>query len=185
MSNLAVRYDDGYNFSFTTPASGTSYSFDSGYDDGLQAVWNAGGKPSNCLMGAFHNFLNGTALGLNREQVLLSLEEIFKECSKENWDGYDAKPISFGAYVEAEKLINCLPMTLPMPEIVPEPTGEIALEWYKDKQFVFVISVSGNNVITYAGLFGKGNETHGTEGFFVDTLPMVIIRNIQRLYKVA
>lgn len=166
VSNLAVIRDE-FIPSFTTPASGCGISSESGVYETMMMDFPE------------------SAITWSREQTLLrSLREVFKECSKENWNGYDAKPISVDACAEAKKLIECLPMTLPMPEIVPEPTGEIALEWYKDKQSVFVISVSGNNVITYAGLFGKGNETHGTE-FFVDALPMVIISSIQRLYRVA
>lgn len=108
------------------------------------------------------------------------LYEIYRECSEANWDGYDAIPMSKNTYFEAIKLIELLPSYLPEPEIMPEPTGEIAFEWYKGKQFVFVISVGGKNIITYAGLFGKSSKTHGTE-YFADNLPLVIIENIKRL----
>lgn len=33
--------------------SGTATSSSEMFNDGLQSVWNSGGKPSNCLMGAF------------------------------------------------------------------------------------------------------------------------------------
>jgi hypothetical protein len=119
----------------------------------------------------------------SRSQLDLSLtvlKEVFKDCSEPNWDGSNAISISYGAYCEAEKLLTLLPLSLSMPEIVPEPTGEIGLEWYKDKQFVFVISVGGNNIITYAGIFGEGNKTHGTE-VFTESIPPTILRNIRRL----
>ena len=41
---------------------------------------------------------------LKREQTLQQLEETYKECSEENWDNYGAKPISYRAYIEAEKI---------------------------------------------------------------------------------
>lgn len=119
----------------------------------------------------------------SRSQLDLSLtaiKEVFKDCSEPNWDGYNAIPISYEAYCEAGKLLTLLPLSFPMPEIVPEPTGEIGLEWYKGKQFVFVISVGGNNIITYAGIFGEGNKTHGTE-VFTESIPPTILRNIRRL----
>ena len=78
-------------------------------------------------------------------------------------------------------MIASFPLFLPLPDVVPEPTGEIAFEWYKDKHHVFVISVSGNNIITYAGLFGKMSKTRGTE-YYTDSLPSIIIENIQRLF---
>ncbi len=68
-----------------------------------------------------------------------------------------------------------------MPEVVPEPGGEIGLEWYRRKRLVFTVSVSGSNEIIYTGLFGT-NRIHGTE-YFGDLLPSVILENLKRLYK--
>ena len=109
------------------------------------------------------------------------LDEVFEECSQEGWDGYDAIPISEAAYHEAKKLIERIPVTIiPMPELIPEPNGEIAFEWYRGSRKIFVASVSGKNEIIYAGLFGI-NKTHGTE-FFGDNLPFTILNNLIRLY---
>ncbi len=109
------------------------------------------------------------------------LDEVYNECSEANWDGYGAKPISHETYFEARKLLTMIPLSFLMPEILAEPDGEIGFEWYKDKDSVFVISVSGNNIITYAGLFGTSNKTHGTE-CFADELPRIILENIRRLF---
>ncbi len=114
--------------------------------------------------------------------ALQSLNEVFEECSEEGWDGYDALPITEEAYFATIKLIKSLPVTaFPMPEVVPESSGEIGLEWYRRKRLVFTVSVSGSNEIIYAGLFGT-NKAHGTE-CFGDSLPLVILENLKRLYK--
>lgn len=115
------------------------------------------------------------------DQIKSSLSQILRDCSKSNWDGYNASPISKRAFFEAIKLLEMLPSGIPYPEIVPEPTGDIGLEWYKRKQFAIVISVSGKNLLTYAGLFGAGNETHGTENF-TESVPITIIKNLRRLF---
>ncbi len=115
------------------------------------------------------------------DQVRFLLHQILQDCSKVNWDGYNASPISERAFFEANKLLELLPSDVPTPEIVPEPTGDIGLEWYRGKQFAFVISVSGRNLITYAGTFGAGNETHGTENF-TESRPLTIIKNLRRLF---
>lgn len=117
-----------------------------------------------------------------QEATLHSLEELFEECTDEGWDGYNALPISEGAYLEARRIIQSLPMIsfIPMPELTPEPNGEIALEWRKGSRFILVASVRGRNEITYAGLFGL-NKTHGIE-YFNDTLPPVLLDNLKRLY---
>ncbi|MHC4181726.1 MAG: hypothetical protein ACYSWS_02165 [Planctomycetota bacterium] len=115
-------------------------------------------------------------------EALQSLNEVFEECSEEGWDGYDALPITEEAYFAAIKLIKSLPVTaFPMPEVTPEPNGEIGLEWYREERQVFVASVSGRNEIVYAGLLGV-NKSHGTE-YFGDSLPSVILENLKRLYK--
>jgi hypothetical protein len=113
--------------------------------------------------------------------ALESLDEVYEECSKANWDGYDAAPISLEAYFEASKLLRIIPRSYPMPDILPEPDGEIGLEWYKDREFSFVISVCGKNIITYVGLFGKNNETYGAEDF-TDSVPKVVLNGLKRLF---
>lgn len=117
-----------------------------------------------------------------QDSVLQSLDTIIDECSDPGWDGYDAQPIREEAYIETRRLIRSLPTTsfIPMPDITPMPNGEIALEWSKGKRRIFVASVSGNNELTYAGLFGM-NKAHGTE-YFGDTLPSVLLENLKRIY---
>jgi hypothetical protein len=128
-----------------------------------------------------NGFRNTETLGRS-DEVLQSLDEVFDECSEEGWDGYDALPITKYAYIEAKRLIESLPLTsFPIPEVVPESSGEIGLEWYRRKRLVFTVSVSGRYEIVYAGLFGT-NRAHGTE-YFGDLLPSVILENLKRLYK--
>ncbi|MBU4185490.1 MAG: hypothetical protein KKI12_04635 [Proteobacteria bacterium] len=115
--------------------------------------------------------------------ALEELEKVYEECLEVNWDGYGAMPISRETYSEARKLLRMMPSSSPMPDISAEPDGEITFEWYKEKYSVFVISVGGNNIITYAGLFGKSNKIHGTE-YFADELPEIIRHCIQRLFPI-
>ncbi|MCP4252475.1 MAG: hypothetical protein GY775_03505 [Candidatus Scalindua sp.] len=116
------------------------------------------------------------------DKALQSLDKECDECSVEGWDGYDALPITKSTYNEAKRLIESLPLTtFPIPEVVPEPSGDIGLEWYREERQVFVASVSGRNEIVYAGLLGV-NKLHGTE-YFGDLLPTVILENLKRLYK--
>jgi hypothetical protein len=113
--------------------------------------------------------------------ALEQLNETYEECLEEDWDGYNANPISREAYLEAINFLEMLPFSLPIPDILPEPDGGIGLEWYKKGNYVFIASVSGNNTINYAGLFGESNEIHGKE-YFGDSIPNVIIESIQRLF---
>jgi hypothetical protein len=139
------------------------------------------GKLNKFLERDLSEIRKGETLG-KQIGMLQLLDSIVEECSDRGWDGYDALPLSREAYIEAKKLIMSLPVIsfIPMPEIVPEPSGEIAFEWSKGKRRTFIASVCGNNEIVYAGLFGL-NKTHGTE-YFGDSLPSVLIENLRRLY---
>lgn len=134
--------------------------------------------------GRFELQITSKCVDDDKLRLLDELFQIYKECSDENWDGYDAEPITQKTLLEAEKFIELLPSSLNVPEIIPEPTGEIAFEWYRGKRFVFIASVGGNNfnLITYAGLFGKTSKIHGTE-YLGDKFPTNVIGNIHRLFE--
>ena len=107
------------------------------------------------------------------------LNEVYEEYNEMDWNGYGAQPIKREACVEAWKLLQMLPSSLPLPEIMPERDGSIALEWTEGPHATFVINVSGNNVINYAGIFGT-NRINGS-AYFDDFLPQMIIDSIFRL----
>jgi hypothetical protein len=113
-----------------------------------------------------------------------SLLAVYKENSEEDWDGEGARPVTRDAYLEAKEFLKLLPTVFPTPDIVPEPTAEIAMEWYKDRDRVFVISFGGNGVITFAGMFGHNATLHGTESF-EDFIPPIVIEGIRRLFPVV
>lgn len=110
------------------------------------------------------------------------LYKIYRECSELDWDSEGAEPINEQTFIEALTLIDKLPSELPLPEMIPEPTGNIAFEWYKGKRNVYIISVGGKSSIEYAGLFGLNSKTYGVE-YFSDELPKLIISHIFRLLK--
>jgi len=114
------------------------------------------------------------------ESAINSLQEMFGECSEAGWDGYDSEKINQATYDEAYKFINSLPSWLSMPEIVPEPNGDIGFEWYFGKNRVFIVSVEGAGQLNYAGILGLGNKAHGTE-IFDGTIPKSIIEYISRI----
>lgn len=120
-------------------------------------------------------------IGRPLEAAIESLLEVYEESSKADWDGYGASPVTEDAFHEARKLIQLLPSSVPVPEILAEPTGEIGLEWYRGRHLTFVVSCGGGNILTYAGIFGI-NKIHGTE-YFGGSLPSIIVQNLRRLYQ--
>ena len=153
--------------SFYTGLSGTGFS-----DDSKDLVKN--------LKNQIQEIWDSLTIGRPLEEAMESLIDVYKECSVADWDGYGANPVSKESVFEASKFIDLIPSSFPMPQVIAEPSGEIGLEWVKDKGLIFAISFSGNNMISYAGIFGS-NKTHGTE-YFGDTIPPAIIENLRRLY---
>ena len=117
---------------------------------------------------------------IDKDALIREFDDVFEECSVDNWDGYDAKAISIDSYREAIRFARSLPTMTPLPEIAVDPDGEVALEWYEGPRKVFTVSVGGRNEITYAGLFGF-NKVNGTECFY-DEIPKTILDNLDRLF---
>jgi hypothetical protein len=106
-----------------------------------------------------------------------ALLETYEQCSEKNWDGHEAKPLSVLALVEATTFLEALPSWIPLPEIIPEPDGTIGMEWFGGRDRIFVVNLSGRNVVAYAGLAGKGDRAHGTK-VFNDSIPPAVIEGV-------
>lgn len=109
-----------------------------------------------------------------------SVIDTFRTHQRENWDGYGAVPLSQEACAEAIIFLRQLPSGIPRPDVIPNPDGDVSLEWYLGKWHLFVLTFSGKGIIFYAGVFGKGKKTHGTE-FISDSIPSSIVENLCRL----
>ena len=149
---------------------------------------NGSSEASNDLQKVFEDCiirLRRTEMWNHQGRVLSELKKIYWEYSEKNWDGYGALPISQEAYHEAVRFLEVLPLSwLPIPNVGPEPEGDIGFEWTFGKNRIFIVSINGTNIITYTGLLGTGNKTHGTE-VFDGSIPQTIVNNISRVSQQA
>ena len=99
-----------------------------------------------------------------RDFLLGEVWEIMQTCSKQGWDGYDADPISPESGMRAEQLIGLLPEGIQAPSVIPEPTGDIALEWFRGNEKHFTLSITGPTLV-YAGIFGGSDKSYGEKRF--------------------
>jgi hypothetical protein len=97
-----------------------------------------------------------------RQALRDQLADVFQEASVRGWDGYDAEPIKQSAVDTAQYLIAVMPETIPHPDVVPSPNGEIAFEWDRSKNYVFSIRTHGR-LLVYAGIFGTDRKQYGQE----------------------
>lgn len=99
-----------------------------------------------------------------RDSLLDEVSRLSQNCERQGWDGYDAAPISNASAIQAAQLIELLPNNIQPPDVVPEPSGDISLEWRATEQKNFSLGVSGQSLV-YAGIFGGSSKSYGEERF--------------------
>lgn len=97
-----------------------------------------------------------------RQALRDRLADVLQEASERGWDGYEAEPIADLAIATARHLIGLLPETLPLPDIVPAPHGEIAFEWDRGRNYLFTITTN-QGLLIYAGILGPDRKQYGQE----------------------
>lgn len=151
----------------------------------LILFYNPGVSDESITLGSIYDeFIQGigkTTSGQRIIPMVNDLVEVFNECLEEGWDGYDAQPISIGAYSDALTFLQLLPTSSPPPDVVPEPDSSIGLEWSNQESSRFLVSFDGSGTFAYAGIFSGGNNTHGIESI-KDSFPRAIQDFINRLY---
>lgn len=115
-----------------------------------------------------------------RKELRNRLAEIIPEISERGWDGYAAEPVSTLAILTIDYLIDLLPETAPLPDIVPSTNGEIALEWDRDDEYHFSIRTHKGTLL-YAGLFGSESKRHGQERL-IDEIPQPIAAILSKYF---
>ena len=95
------------------------------------------------------------------------LADILQECSHENWDGYDAKPIDRTSVQFICEFLEKLPSDIPYPELAPEPTGDLTMVWRK-KGYHLVIGIDQARQIAWGGTSPKGH-IYGDAEFGADS----------------
>jgi hypothetical protein len=105
----------------------------------------------------------------------------FEACSVENWDGYGAEPISYSSISDALIFVETLPSSIPTPEVIPEPDGEVALEWYVAKDRMFVVGFDGSGKISYSGILGPGETVLGSERS-TEIFSQTIVESLEKVF---
>lgn len=95
--------------------------------------------------------------------IIDEIESVASECSEKNWDGYDAAPIHRDSVNAAIQFLHGLRISQPIPDVVPEPDGDLALEWEIDADNWLIISFHGTSFIHIAAKFGEGARFEGKE----------------------
>ena len=112
--------------------------------------------------------------------ALKKLEGVFEEAFEQFDEGQEI-PLERATFQNALTFLLMLPNDLILPELEIEETGDITMEWYKDKWNIFSIIFDGSDVYYYAGLFGsKDNRDRGRKPLS-EGIDEVVLRYIKRV----
>lgn len=108
--------------------------------------------------------VSSVTLGHDQNAVFARVINARAMADHDNWDGNGAPAISERTVSTAIGLLYALPGDLPAPEVMPESTGEIAFEWYRDKAHVAVVTVQ-DGLVRWSGVGGTAPAVYGAEPF--------------------
>lgn len=157
--------------------SGFKYIISQGVSEAANCLKNKNNEIKNL------NFNSALETGASRVNAISkALEELFLECKIEDWDSRGANAIPRQAVEDAKLVIELLPTDYPMPEIFPEVTGEVGLEWYVNPYRVLVLSLPGDGYIYYSGLYGYKITDYGSK-LFAGQIDKKIISLLEEIYQ--
>jgi hypothetical protein len=114
-----------------------------------------------------------------RAKAVESLYDLAERCKQENWDGDGAEAITDATYQKAYLFLETLPIDLPAPDFIPEPDGHIAMEWYRGRGRLIVLSIGEDGEIHYSFTLGDKRGT-GCE-CFAGSVSRVILNLIHKV----
>ncbi len=140
------------------PIGGSNRLWDIDYEpvtDDSHEIQRTWAQKRNYLQGSASDWLPTTEAALHG---------IRNDCSKANWDGSGAKPISDQTIsltaTITETLFTMLPRGTPAPDLIPESDGEICMSWLVDTDQLFALSVGAHGNINFAGQLGREGGIH-------------------------
>jgi hypothetical protein len=105
--------------------------------------------------------------GDGRRRALAALEHVRATCGSPGWDGARAAPVAEITYLLALRLLDSLPLGLPVPTVSAEPDGHVTLEWHRSASRTLSVSVSPDAELHYAAQLDDSTQ-YGTEPFFAE-----------------
>jgi hypothetical protein len=113
------------------------------------------------------------------EKVLINLDDVRAEASREGWDGYGARPLDPASYDFAIRFLNALPTSAPLPEVSADTEGEVALDWIFGERKALTASIGPTGRCTYAWMIGQ--STHRGTEWIDDEIPEAIVFALRQL----
>lgn len=118
---------------------------------------------------ALHRLMGSISVRSQLDAALGALDSVFQEAAEPGWNGYNAKPVSSGTYLNARRFLEALPTTGPYPDISADGDGDISLDWFFAPRKAVSVSVASNRRLAFALVDGC-STSRGVE-WLVDGIP--------------
>lgn len=119
---------------------------------------------------------NSVSIGQRQAALFDKIIEARAVAAQDNWDNDGASAVDQQTVDAAIRVLHALPESLPAPEITPETTGEIAFEWYRDRDNVAVVTIHRDQ-IRWAAVIRNRPSVSGRAPFS-RTIPSVAIETV-------
>jgi len=115
-----------------------------------------------------------------RQPLLNQMSELAMDCWRDDWDGEGAARVSAEACDVAQRFINALPGAYPAPQVLADPDGWLAFEWYAGPGNSLFVSVDPAFRVHYAAEVGADKD-YGSAAFF-GRFPETLLQVLGRIY---
>jgi hypothetical protein len=98
------------------------------------------------------------------------------------WEGHPADnevAVDLDTAIAAVQFACSLPRSMPIPEVISDPDGEISFDWFGLAGKMFSVSVNKHGRIAYAGRFGNKSKVYGIEQLS-EVCPPEVLRGIEK-----
>ena len=130
------------------------------------------GQLSQIFRSVIHHKLSGWS---ERQQTITALSVLNQPQALGSDVLADCSTISL-----ANRFLAALPVDLAEPEIGIDPDGEVSFDWFGPAGRNFSVSLRDDGRVAYAGAFGPGKTTYGTD-IFIDEIPAEIMDAVRKL----
>ena len=118
---------------------------------------------------------------LLEQPTLDKISNMQLDYSMANWGGEDELAISALSVIDAQDFLESLPTKFRSPDVIPEPTGTLALEWRYGKYRSLIVSFRGGGNIAFSVIQAPNRTNFGNEQFHQGVVPSTISRLLNLL----
>jgi hypothetical protein len=126
---------------------------------------------------ATQDHLKPVSTGEKLSTLLERLKEAYQYATGEDWEVEGNNPVALETLYNARSLISLLPLKFPLPEVDPDPDGQISLTWFVNPRRTLAVSIAPDGRISFAGIIGMSQISGSTYEF-----PEIIQPYLKLLY---